>query len=645
MAPLPLQVTVPAVAAAAAYVNARFLVYYDLELLRAIVPTILGGAWKRYRDRVNLFYQLENLATTKSSENRVFLRFEDRAYTYAQAYDTVLRYANWLKDRRGVKRGDLVGLDFQNTDTFIFLFLATWAIGASPALLNYNLTGNPLIHCVNKSTARLVLVDPVVASNVTEEVRSALGNVTFEVVTPEMEQEMLAMDNARPADELRSGFKDEDMAMLIYTSGTTGLPKAAIISWAKANTVANFTFRWLGTQVTDVYYTAMPLYHSTAMLLGFAHTLASGATFAMSRKFSTSGFWNDVRKHDATIIQYVGETCRYLLSAPPNVDPVTGEDLDRKHRVRAAFGNGLRPDVWNRFKERFGIDTIAEFYGATEGTFATWNKSRNDFSMGAVGRSGSLYNIILGRDVAIVEVDHETELPHRDPKTGFCTRAPRGQPGELLFRLPPGDINSRFQGYYGDKESTSKKVMRDVFSKGDAWFRTGDVLRWDNENRVYFSDRIGDTFRWKSENVSTAEVAQVVGLHPAVLECNVYGVQVPSHEGRAGCAAVVLKPSGLVQTSGEEARAPRPTDDTLNSLAEHVKRGLPKYALPLFIRVVPEGGLQTTGTNKQQKHNLRSEGVDPTKTGEDEVFWLRNGSYVTFGVADWKELNGGNVKL
>lgn len=252
---VPLQVTVPAVAAVAAYANARFLAYYDLELLRAIIPTVLGGAWKRYRDRVNLFYQLENLATAKSSENRVFLRFEDRAYTYAQAYDTVLRYANWLRDRRGVRRGDLVGLDFQNTDTFIFLFLATWAIGASPALLNHNLTGNPLIHCVKKSTARLVLVDPVVASNVTEEVRSGLEGVNFEAVTPEIEQEMLAMDNVRPPDELRSGFKDEDMAMLIYTSGTTGLPKAAIISWAKAATVANFTFRWLGTQVNDVYYT------------------------------------------------------------------------------------------------------------------------------------------------------------------------------------------------------------------------------------------------------------------------------------------------------------------------------------------------------------------------------------------------------
>ena len=374
----------------------------------------------------------------------------------------------------------------------------------------------------------------------------------------------------------------------------------------------------------------MPLYHSTAMLMGFAHTLAAGATFAIGRKFSTRNFWNDVRKHEATIIQYVGETCRYLLSAPPNIDPITGENLDQKHKVRIAFGNGMRPDVWNRFKERFGIETIAEFYGATEGTFATWNLSRNDYSMGAVGRSGIIYTAILGRSLAIVEVDLDTELPYRDPKTGFCKRVQTNEPGELLFRLPPDDVNSRFQGYYGDKDATNKKIMRDVFSKGDAWFRTGDIIRQDSESRVYFSDRIGDTFRWKSENVSTAEVAQVVGLHPAVLEANVYGVSVPHHEGRAGCAAIIL--------SGP------PTVETLKTLAEHVKKGLPKYALPLFLRVV-KGGLQTTGTNKQQKVSLRNEGVDPSKTGDDELFYLKGGEYVSFGENEWKSLNAGNVKL
>jgi acyl-CoA synthetase (AMP-forming)/AMP-acid ligase II len=385
----------------------------------------------------------------------------------------------------------------------------------------------------------------------------------------------------------------------------------------------------------------MPLYHSTAMLMGFSHTLSVGATFAMSRKFSTSAFWDDVRKHNANIIQYVGETCRYLLSAPTRTDPATGENLDRKHSVRVAFGNGLRPDVWNRFKDRFGIPAIAEFYGATEGSFATWNLSRNDFGMGAIGRSGALYNLIMGRSLAIVEVDHDTELPRRDPKTNFCRRVPRGEPGELLFRLPPGDVASRFQGYYGDKDATSKKIMLDVFRKGDAWFRTGDVVRWDTENRLYFNDRIGDTFRWKSENVSTAEVAQVVGLHPAVLEANVYGVEVPGHEGRAGCAAVVFKPEAVLPA----AAGGLPSEQTLRALAGHVRRGLPRYALPLFLRVVKGGAIQTTGTNKQQKTSLRSEGVQPGRTGEDVVFWLRGDSYVRFRAEDWSALQGGRVKL
>jgi acyl-CoA synthetase (AMP-forming)/AMP-acid ligase II len=637
--PLPLPLAVPAIAAAAAYLNARMLLGYDLDLLGAIVPTLVKSLWWSKRGRLSPFYRLEDLATSKSSANRLFLRFEDKSYTYAQAYDTVLRFANWLRNYRGIKRGDMVALDFQNTDNFIFLLLALWAIGATPALINYNLTGKPLVHCIKKANTRLVFVDPVVAGNVTDEVRAELEGVSFEVVTPELEMKMLSQEAARPPDELREIASGNDMAALVYTSGTTGLPKAAIVSWAKIVIVAGFTSRWVGTTSKDVFYTAMPLYHSTALILGFAHTLAAGGTFAMSRKFSTSHFWDDVRKHEANVIQYVGETCRYLLSAPPRIDPETGENLDRKHKVRVAFGNGLRPDVWNRFKDRFGIPTIAEFYGATEGSFGTWNLSRNDWSMGAVGRSGALYSILLGWGLALVEVDHDTELPRRDPKTGFCRRVAPGEPGELLFKLPASNIESRFQGYYGDKEATNKKIMRDVFKKGDAWFRTGDVLRWDDQNRVYFADRIGDTFRWKSENVATAEVAQVVGLHPAVKEVNVYGVEVPRHEGRAGCAAVVLHDNALSQ------KDMLPTEDALKSLAQHVRRGLPKYALPLFLRVLRDGSAHTTGTNKQQKTGLRREGVDPDKTGKDGLFWLRGDTYVRFGVEDWRALAGGGVKL
>lgn len=381
----------------------------------------------------------------------------------------------------------------------------------------------------------------------------------------------------------------------------------------------------------------MPLYHSSAALLGFGNVLESGGTAAIGRKFSTKLFWEEVRAYDATMVQYVGETLRYLLAAAPQTDPSTGENLDRKHRVKLAFGNGLRPDVWNKFKERFGVDTIAEFYAATEGTLGLWNYSSNDFGKGAMGRNGFIYNATVGRSVSVVELDHETGEPWRDPKTGLCKRVPAGEPGELMFKIEADDIERKFQGYYGNKKATMAKVMRDVITKGDAWFRTGDIVRWDDEGRVFFNDRIGDTFRWKSENVSTQEVSEAVGKHPSVSEANVYGVELPHHDGRAGCAAVVFGDS-----SGAIAR---PDEKLLKSLAAHVAKELPRYALPIFLRVMPRVGYQMTGTNKQQKTALQKEGVFLPEGADSVVYWLRGDSYVPFTKSDWDEMNGGRVKL
>jgi len=374
----------------------------------------------------------------------------------------------------------------------------------------------------------------------------------------------------------------------------------------------------------------MPLYHSSAAVLGFFHCFEAEAAFAIGRKFSTKTYWKDVRKYNATIIQYVGETCRYLLTAKPELDPATGENLDKKHNVRLAMGNGLRPDVWARFQERFGIESVAEFYAATEGFIGTWNLSRNEFSQGAIGRCGFLIGLYLNSKVAIVERDPETDAPWRDPKTGMCRQVPRGQVGELLFVLPP-DMTQVFQGYYNDAKATKSKIIRDVLKKGDGYFRSGDLVSWDPEGRVYFHDRIGDTFRWKSENVATTEVSAMIGLHPAVEEANVYGVQLPHHDGRAGCAAVALK------TTLDDA--------VLRSLAEHARAKLPKYAVPIFLRFGEGLSTAITGTNKQQKHNLRVEGIDPAKVGDDELYWLKGDTYVKFEKSDWDRMNGGQIKL
>lgn len=320
-----------------------------------------------------------------------------------------------------------------------------------------------------------------------------------------------------------------------------------------------------------------------------------------------------------------------MLAAPPQSNDRT------KHHVRLAFGNGLRPDVWDKFRARFGVDTVAEFYGATESAGASFNLSRNTFSSGAIGQQGALGSLLAKLRQTVVKLDWETEAPYRDPKTGFCIEIPRGEPGELLYKVDAGDIGARYQGYFGNKKASDSKILRDVLVKGDAWFRSGDVIKIDQEGRTWFMDRIGDTFRWRSENVSTAEVAQVLGQHPAVLEANVYGVAIPNHEGRAGCVALLLRDI-------ESNTTPVP-DSLLESLATYSKNSLPKYAVPVFLRVVTQ--VMATGNNKQQKHVLRQEGVDPDKVGQERLFYLKpNGSrYEVFGKREWDAVNAGKLKL
>lgn len=362
----------------------------------------------------------------------------------------------------------------------------------------------------------------------------------------------------------------------------------------------------------------------------------SGSTLALSPKFSKNTFWKEIRETNSDAILYIGEAMRYLLDAPTDHDPVTGENLDKKHNVKIVYGAGLRADVWPRFKERFGIDTIIEFYGATEGVMGTWNISRNSLSQGAVGRNGWLLQaLFMNSRTIIVLVDWETDEPIRD-ESGCCIKAKLGESGELLLKVPPDDINSAFQGYFNNSGATQKKILRDVVMKGDAWFRTGDSLRWEGDGLLFFSDRLGDTFRWKGENVSTTEVGNVMGMHECVAEANVYGVELPHHDGRAGCAATMF-------------RNGQPTSQDLESLAAHMRKCLPRYAVPLFIRLVDEAGKAstTTGTHKQQKVALRKAGVNPVGENGEEVtlYWLKGNAYVPFGKNEWQRMHSGNVKL
>lgn len=586
------------------------------------------------RDRLNFFYIVERHATTKSSASRPFLMFQGHTWTYKEFYDVILQYGTWLKKTYAISKGEVVAIDFMNSPTFLFLWFGLWSIGAQPAFINYNLTAEPLLHTIRTSTARVVLVEEEIWPKFTQKELDALASQNVEVVrfNAAIQKQVANTVGIREPDEVRAGVNGADMATLIYTSGTTGLPKAAIVSWRKF-WLASFMTLWASMKTTDRFYTCMPLYHSSATVLCTIPTLIAGATLVLGRRFSTSTFWPEVRQHDATMIQYVGETCRYLLAAKPQIDPDTGANLDKAHKVRMAFGNGLRPDVWDRFKDRFGIETIGEFYSATEGVSATWNLSSNSFSSGAVGRFGGISRLLLPTQMAIVDIDLTTEAPTRNPNNqNFCTEVKRGDPGELIYKIDPNDIKAKFQGYFNNPKASEGKILRDVLVKGDAYFRTGDIMRWDDEGRIFFCDRIGDTFRWKSENVSTAEVGEILGRHPRILEANVYGVEIPHHDGRAGCAAVLF----------DESQGPL-TDQLLEDVAKHAKNRLPKYAVPSFLRVVRQ--VVATGNNKQQKAGLRKEGVNPSIMGEDKLVWLKGERYVPFEDQQWRELRGGRVRL
>lgn len=641
---------VPAALASLAYLNARWAINVDLHVLSALAPARIWANRRLRKDRLNLFYVLEEYAHKQAIKDKPCIIYGNKTWTFAQTHDLVLRYAGWLHHTHHVLPGEVVALDCMNRPSFLFVTLALWSLGALPAMINYNLTGNALVHSIHASRARVVIIDAEIQHQVSQDVLSALSSSAFRndtlpvslvSLTPQLESSLPYFPPHRSPDAVRSVPLSRNPAVLIFTSGTTGLPKPAILPWDRLTFGASFCARWLGLRPVnhkrpDRFYTAMPLYHSSGFVLAFCCCLLNATTLVVGHKFSTRQFWSDVRTSHATVIQYVGETLRYLMTNPPN------PELDKNHSVRMAFGNGLRPDVWDRFKVRFNIPTIAEFYSATESSSGSFNLSRNSFSSGAIGRTGAIGDIALTLMNAIVKVDWDTEEPYRDPKTGFCVALPRGESGELLFRLDPNDIGGRYVGYFKNESATAKKVLRDVFKKGDAWFRTGDVVKLDKEGRLWFSDRIGDTFRWKSENVSTAEVAQVLGMHPMVQEANVYGVQLPGYEGRAGCAAILLTDNAF-DTQNNVA----PKQEVLDSMAAFALNSLPRYAVPIFVRVVKE--LQITGNNKQQKVSLRKDGADPELVGAagDQLFWLKPGSmrYERFGSTQWSAVRHGTARL
>ena len=559
--------------------------------------------------------------------DRVALISDGETFSYRVWNERANRYARWAR-AQGLVKGDVVALFMPNRPEYLSIWLGLARAGVIAALVNTNVSGASLAHCVNIAAAKALIVDAALARQL------ASAQAQLAQPLPILSHGAGAAGEAARAwpriDEAVEAFSDlplepgerialtiDDGALYVYTSGTTGMPKAARITHSRLLRMVHGFSAAMDAKHSDRMYQCLPMYHANGGILAPGAMLTVGGSCVIRERFSPGEFWTDVIHHDCTMFVYVGELCRYLLNAPPGPD-------DKAHRIRLCFGNGLRPDIFTAFQERFGIPRILEFYAASEGNVVLFNL---DSHPGAVGRIPVWARRRFPFRIVAFDVENNTEKRNAQ---GRCVECGPGEVGEAIGEIldDPTKPASRFDGY-ADAAATKAKILRDVFREGDAWFRTGDLLRRDAAGYYYFIDRIGDTFRWKGENVSTAEVAEALAAFPGVREANVYGVRAPGHEGRAGMAALVVE-------AGE--------DFDLPGLRAHIASRLPAYARPVFLRFTRS--LDMTGTFKQKKTELVAEGFDARSSGDPVFFDDRAlGVYAPVTEELVRALHAGSVKL
>jgi fatty-acyl-CoA synthase len=515
---------------------------------------------------------------------------EDQSLSYRALAQSANRYARWALAQCLVA-GDVVCLLMPNCPEYMAIWLGLTRIGVVVSLVNTNLAGEALRHSIDIVAPKHIIVSAEFAETVAAVLPSLAARVRCWVHGggahgfPCLDEGVRFVSAERLHRMERKPPAASDRALYIYTSGTTGLPKAAGISHFRLMQWSYWFAGMMETRPGDRLYNCLPMYHSIGGVVATGAALVNGAAVVIRRRFSATRFWDDVVEENCTLFQYIGELCRYLLHSPPH-------PRESEHRLRLCCGNGLRADVWEPFKSRFRIPRILEFYAATEGNFSLYNCEGEP---GAVGRIPAF--LAHRFPVALIKIDLATGEPIRD-EAGFCLRCEVDEVGEAIGKIVDdgSSLGSRFEGY-ADRDASERKVLRNAFGIGDAWYRTGDLMRRDARGYFYFVDRIGDTFRWKGENVSTTEVGQVMTACPGVVEALVYGVPVPGNEGRAGMAALVVGPGF-----------------SLTALRQHLAERLPDYARPRFLRM--RAALAATATFKPMKQELVRDGYDPAASAD-----------------------------
>ena len=566
--------------------------------LRYLIP-LLRYEFPSPDDNASLAHSFEETVTKFGSNN--FIYFENEVWTYNQTNEAANVLANRLIDD-GVQHSDRVVLFMENRPDFIISILALNKIGAIGVLINTSLTGNPLIHCINSSDSKKCIVGAELAAPI-EEVLDEINiknksdmywvkdGINYECPVWASNIDSLVDTSKLTNLSITDKVTAKDTAFYIFTSGTTGVPKAALFPNAKIIAASvNISKGGYRIDSSDCMYNCLPLYHSTGLMLGLCACIQVGAATFIRRKFSASAFWKEVRQFNTTAFVYVGELCRYLSFQKPS-------DEEVNNPISKMVGNGLRPDLWDCFRNRFGVERIVEIYGASEGNALFMNLLNKDETIGMTNAKVGIFKYDVAEDKLVKDQnDKYIEVDEH-------------QPGLLLVEIGP---NAIYNGYT-DKKASEEKVVSNVMVEGDRWFNTGDLVKTMDvgfslgRKHYQFVDRVGDTFRWKSENVSTNEVAEILNSFEHVNMANVYGVKVPKSEGRAGMVAFNCALD----------------DFNWDDFSSFVANKLPSYAQPIFIRIIEE--LETTGTFKLKKNDLREEAYHLDKVKGNQIFIKKPG--------------------
>ncbi len=542
--------------------------------------------------------------------NIIALKFENQSYSYTQFNEMANKYANYLLGA-GVKNGETVIGFLENRPELLFLITACAKIGAIVSLINPNQRGKVLIHSMELAKSKHFFIGEELIPYF-EEVKNSLSNNSDHKHYWISDQQITAcpIHYIDLKKELEKAAKKNPIATqpiiasqvyaYVFTSGTTGLPKASKQTHSKWLS----TYYWFGKVnmnlgIHDVMYVPLPFYHTNALIVGWPTVLAASCTMVMRRKFSVTHFWEDVKKYNVTAFIYIGELCRYLLNAPESA-------LEKNHSIKKIMGNGLRPDIWHEFKNRFQIKHIFEFYGAADGNVGFTNTLNFDCTIGW-----------SAQNFKIVKYDVENDEPIKD-SNGFLIPVSKGETGLLISEI---SSKSAFDGYV-NKESNEEKILRNTFKPGDLWFNSGDLLQDIGFRHARFVDRIGDTYRWKGENVATAEVEGIVGNLKCVEMCAAYGVQIPNNDGRAGMVTIVKRIN---------------ENFNIDAIANQLQKELPKYAVPIFIRLKDE--INLTHTHKIKKFDLKKEGFNCD--GQIYVMLPKTNTYIKMDKNILNEINKG----